>query len=377
MSVERAVSRNVEGCMAMSKVHLASRPYRLIVPAVPAVAGVVAGIVGLAKFHQRGNTSSFMWEALLLASVAFLVVLVLIDLVAGSSGPANRKRYGWVSLVLGADGRVSTSKTPILLWTAGVASAALYLTAIVVSKAGHDPTLLFGGDWSQYLLLLGGPFAAGVLAQVAVTSKINSGSLQKTLTPAASPSAVGAQVPTADAKAQDVVSDDAGDLDLVDSQYLIFNVVAFLYVAGAFVSRVLDRAVTDPTAKFSLPKIPSVLLAMTSLSAATYVANKATQQAAPAISALSPPTPTSGAVATILGVNLLQPDVTSAAALAGTRVIVTEEASPANVVTVMPLTVSATTAQFTMPPAFAGKKVTIQVLTAANVATGTFAASVL
>ena len=93
------------------------------------------------------------------------------------------------------------------------------------------------------------------------------------------------------------VTDDAGNADLVDSQYLLFNLVALIYFLGAFFM--------DPTAGF--PNIPTLLFTLTSASAAGYVANKAAINAPPAISGISPQIAKAHDPIEVFGTNLLLP----------------------------------------------------------------------
>ena len=117
-----------------------------------------------------------------------------------------------------------------------------------------------GSAWPDYLALLGGPFAGLVIAKAAVTTKTDT-ALQKT--PADNAGANPAQV----------VTDDDGQPDLVDSQYLLFNLAALTYV-------IVGIAKTD-----ALPQIPGLLLALTGASAAAYAANKTVTQNKPTVSA--------------------------------------------------------------------------------------------
>ncbi len=118
--------------------------------------------------------------------------------------------------------------------------------------------------WDDYLVLLGGPFAALVSARGIVSAKVQGGTIQKTV----------ADDGTASLK-QALTSDD-NNVDLVDSQYLIFNLVAFAYVIVALAST--NR----------LPTVPGLLMALTGSSAAAYVVNKAVQSNPPAVTATVP-----------------------------------------------------------------------------------------
>lgn len=87
------------------------------------------------------------------------------------------------------------------------------------------------------------------------------------------------------------LTNDAGSTDLVDSQYLLFNLVALAYV-------IVGLASTN-----QLPAIPAVLLALTGASAATYVLNKALQNDSPTVSSVVPSSFRPGDRITITGSN--------------------------------------------------------------------------
>jgi len=258
---------------------------------------------------------------------------------------------------------------------------------------GHDEKVLTGTDWNDYLILLGGPFAAGVLAKLTVVTKVENGQIQKTLTSAASGSALSPMAsaaslaatspPTdpgaraASPQAGNAITNDAGELDLVDTQYLVFNFVALIYVFGVFVSRIVDQAEKDNAIKFSLPHVPAVLLGLTSAAAATYVGNKAALKDPPLISTLNPVSPQANNLVEILGVNLLPSgseqtitqvlvkQVTATALGTGSSFVLPAQAATATKVT------------FTMPSSIpSGDDVDLQVITTANVATPAYRAKV-
>lgn len=364
---EMASKVAVNGSVLM-KPKLSSVAWRLGISAVLPIVGLVAGVIGLTKFWHQGNSHGYPWAALVVASGGMLLLIVVFDVVARSASPPNRKAYGWVNVVLGADGRISTSKTQIWLWTFGIGAALLYLSGIVIFRIGHDADVFTKTGWTDYLVLLGGPFAAGVLAQFTVTTKLDSGTLQKAPTVAAA--AAGAAVaPAGTPKALDVIANDAGELDLVDSQYFIFNLVAFIYVAGLFVSQIIDKQVTDIGVKYALPSVPSVLLGLTSISAATYVANKAAVKNAPLISSVSPQPVVAGQNVDILGVNLVPVGADPTTVPQSTSVVIHDTANAAADTVLAPISASATKVTFLMPAVYKGKAVTLQVITTSNVAT--------
>jgi hypothetical protein len=178
---------------------------------------------------------------------------------------------GFFSLFVGVDRRASTSKTQLLLWTLLVAFALSYIaTRAVLSKSQTfvcppNPVVancVLEESWSTYLILLGLPAAAVVLAKGILAAKLAAGDVQKTT--AAGPSA------------SDVATDDNGKADLADVQYLVFNLIAMCYVAAT----VIDRGV--------LPEVPAVLLALTGTAAGAYVLNKGFQTNKPLVTAVVP-----------------------------------------------------------------------------------------
>jgi len=180
-----------------------------------------------------------------------------------STGSRPTMRWGFWAFV-GFDNRVSTSKTVAIVWTYSVASTILSL--IVARWLGFPEGLKRfenQGLQAEYALLIGGPLGAAILAKGIVSTRVEAGTTAK---PAAgSPSAA------------DLVSNDAGETDLGDLQYLLFNIIALVFFWSEFL-----RAPYE-----ALPTIPEVLLGLTSVAAVGYVANKSLASA-PAITSVSP-----------------------------------------------------------------------------------------
>lgn len=161
------------------------------------------------------------------------------------------------TLIVGHDNRVSTSKTVAVVWTVVVAAA---LIALIYANLMNHPEALTATDHAgvvgQYALLFGGPLGAAILAKGIVQNQ-NKDEQVKDM----------ADAP----KAMDLVADDDGQADLGDFQYVLFNLVALVFVVGSFLH--------DPTA--GLPHMPDVLLGLTSVSAVGYVGKKALPAAKP------------------------------------------------------------------------------------------------
>jgi hypothetical protein len=195
--------------------------------------------------------------------------------------PPNRTRRRFWYIFLGTDDRVSTSKVQFALWTLALAYA---LLVIVFHDAVYPP----GALDPRYLLLLGFPAAAAVSAKAITVGQITSGTASK------SPPEFKKKNPGTAIK--DIVANDEGDLDLGDTQYFIFTLVALAAFFIAFAH--------DPT---KLPVLPDTLVGLTSASAAAYVAKKAASPASVTpvkITAVSPQKGQLGAIVKIFGSGL-------------------------------------------------------------------------
>jgi hypothetical protein len=187
------------------------------------------------------------------------------------------------SLVVGADNRVSTSKTIAVIWTYSVASALLsFLIARWLGHPGAYENLISSGVNAQYALLFGGPLGAAILAKGIVSSQLSNGATAKPPADASSPA--------------QLVQNDTGETDLGDLQYVLFNFVALAFFYGEIL-RVPQEG---------MPTIPDVLLGLTSVAAVGYVAKKALTGPA-VISSVVPPAARAGDPVTIVTSGMVQP----------------------------------------------------------------------
>jgi len=130
------------------------------------------------------------------------------------------------ALYVGKDGRWSTSKLQALLWTYAVlfGLASLIVAAWLGDDTGWTKQEKLGLQ-EEYLILLGGPFAAAVLSKAITTQKAKDGTL---------PKSEAQETATVGEGLSQVISDDTGDTDLVDTQYFLFNLLALAYFLGSF-----------------------------------------------------------------------------------------------------------------------------------------------
>ena len=185
--------------------------------------------------------------------------------------------------LLGADRRLSTSKTIAALWTLIVAYILLALIFVWPPDSADMTTwsTALAKLWPIYVLLLGGPYAALMLAKAGVSTRVNNRTLQK-------PQGSG------DVRLSDLMGDDSGSPDLFDSQYVLFNIIAMIFVVDAFIRATLS----------GFPAIPEGLVLLTAGPAAVYTANKLTTSNAPVIFSVRPSVVRPGDSFTIYGQNL-------------------------------------------------------------------------
>lgn len=219
---------------------------KLLLAAAVLAGSLVAPETALAAAqHVAQSASHKSNEAVRFGLLIGIGGLGLIAVLASVVGPGR-------AVVIGVDNRVSTSKTVALVWTVVVAGALLGL--VYADLLNHPQALTAtnnSGVVGQYAVLFGGPLGAAIAAKGIVTQQVNKD-------PAAKSKGTSTSV-------NDLVLDDAGNTDLGDLQYVLFNLVALIFVIGSvfvYPSR-------------GLPHLPDVLLGLTSVSAVGYASKKA------------------------------------------------------------------------------------------------------
>ena len=142
------------------------------------------------------------------------------------------------------------------------------LLSILFHSGGLE--FLEDGLRPEYLLLLGSPAAAAVLAKWFTVTKVENGAVVKAPAP---------DNPLPTQTLVDTLTNDQGRADLFDFQYFLFNVVALIYFFVVFL----------PQPENGLPDLPETLVALTSVSAASYLTKKGLESdVGPTITAVYP-----------------------------------------------------------------------------------------
>jgi hypothetical protein len=244
------------------------------------------------RLKQSASEAAEAGRWSLVIALAFLVLgIPIIALITrglwwtlkGRREGGQRPTLWWgKSLVVGEDNRVSTSKTTALIWTYSVAGA--LLSFLIARWLGHSAAfhrLTTQGLNAQYAVLMGGPLGAAILAKGIVSSQVSSGSAAKTRADAPTPA--------------QLVQNDAGQADLGDLQYVLFNLIALFFFYG--------EVLRAP--QLGMPTIPDVLVGLTGVSATGFVAKKVL--AGPAgISSVEPEAGPVGEMVTIATAGLVQ-----------------------------------------------------------------------
>jgi hypothetical protein len=190
--------------------------------------------------------------------------------------PANslvwHRRDGIKGLVMGLDGRTSTSKVQFVLWTIAVLFSLSFLLAVAntpnctkqvaMKRTTFDCPAMRKFNKTGFAAAVGTRFPAellvllGLPAGAAIVAKnVSTGNPKPQATS-------GDDAGVAAGLSQIVSKDTNGDLDLLDCQYFIFNLVALTYFLLQFL--------TKPQA--GMPEVPSALLVLAGVSTGSYVA---------------------------------------------------------------------------------------------------------
>jgi len=231
--------------------------------------------------------------------LALLVLLVLLGLLhaatrsrlAADTRPeqVRDRRKGVKSLVIGSDGRASTSKVQAVMWTLAILYAFVFLLLWGRSTRCGDAEVrdrprceaavqarstfsrVVNGDLQpEYYVLLGFPLAAAVAARAITQAKVDDRTLTKPELPTGTKGIVQGL--------SEVVSNDKGETDLIDLQYFAFNLLTLAFFISEFLTKPQQ----------GLPDLPATLIALSGVSAGVYTTRKALAKDTPAEDAPAP-----------------------------------------------------------------------------------------
>src|SRR5262249_27174522 len=155
------------------------------------------------------------------------------------------------------------SKVQAVLWTGAIVYAFLFLlvagwhiwdrpkTPQLANLTDGFAHLIHHPLQPEYVVLLGIPITAAIAAKSLIFNKVVAGTLTKTT--GTSEGVVAGLAET--------VSNDSGSADLLDSQYVAFNLITLIYFFSVF----FGTTIANPST--GLPAIPPTLLALSGVSA--------------------------------------------------------------------------------------------------------------
>ena len=229
---------------------------------------------------------SEIWALLVLLAISGIPVEVPKKRSERSNGADTKRAPLFTALINGQDGRWSTSKASAVLWTYAVWFAFITTLLHTNGKGLEDAVLK-----QQYLILLGLPVGAAVVAKGITQSKVEAGKISTKLPDGVETNALRG--------ISQLITNDSRQPDQLDFQYFGFNLILLAY----FFTRFLGHQ------SLGLPELPDSLVALSGISAAGYLSKKGLQQDTnPAITAINPPEPRPGDPITIRGANLATRD---------------------------------------------------------------------
>jgi hypothetical protein len=258
----------------------------LIALTLVAAAAVLCVVVARGTHLTTAHRAAAAWVALVVvAASAVLAEAILLWYQSRTGKAPGRKvpgqtlafrRRGLKAAVMGKDGRASTSKTQVVLWTAAIVWALVDL--LLLARAYPNGNLFASAvtNWRpEYLVLLGLPVAAATTAKAVVASTNSgrgpiagerSGELAGNLgldrvymRDPVPPGVLGFLAGVAE-----LFTGDDGAVAWADLQYVVFTLITLVYFTAQFLAQ--------PAA--GLPPVPAALLTLMGVSATAYAANK-------------------------------------------------------------------------------------------------------
>jgi IPT/TIG domain-containing protein len=253
-----------------TSVYERSQPWRIgaVIAAI-----IIVAYVGSLPTVRVGSVFAFVpqrwWPgSLFWAYMSVLLYLSIACIVTRSVNP--------LQAVVGADGRLSTSKFQFFLWT----GIALFTFVWIICERGQGgPAQLALPDLPRNLMIAMGFSITTVAGAKGITvSYVNSGRVAK---PEATPSEQG--------KLSGLVATDDGRPDLLKIQMLVWTVIgAIIYLARVF-GHVSEYAICKPTTTSQcFPDIDEVLMVLMGLGQGAYLGGKLVSGSTAAIASITP-----------------------------------------------------------------------------------------
>jgi hypothetical protein len=221
------------------------------------------------------------WAALIVLGGMILILLAARALIGyrppDDAKPAEQRRRGLGGLVIGTDGRASTSKVQAVLWTFAVFFAIGFMLVWGRSTGCDDATrgecreavqgraafdrFVDHGIQAELFVLMGFPIGVAITAKAITSAQVaDHADLMKKLKPDIADDAKDGLLQSV----REIAGNDQGEFDLLDFQYFAFNLLTLTFFFVEFL--------THPG--LGLPNLPATLIALSGIAAAGYTAKK-------------------------------------------------------------------------------------------------------
>jgi IPT/TIG domain-containing protein len=226
------------------------------------VAVALTAIVALSPARWRDPTLAWFFDRPFDCGFLAIAVLWLIPLAITGNHP-------W-RLIEGEDGRASTSKFQLAIWTVVAIFAYVVFTVARIKQGSFAPIYTFPPG---LLLAMGFSSATAVAAKGITSNYVDSGRVAK-------PAATDGQ------SASDLVTHDSGAPDLVKVQMLTWTFVA----VAVFLVSLYEHIYGPKPDLQNLPDVDEALAVLMGIGHGTYVFHKLTLSSVPVLTGLSPST---------------------------------------------------------------------------------------